>query len=278
MNNLNVGSGDRFHTGWVNLDCRPTSPKVRRHDLRSGIPFPDGSFDVVYHSHVLEHFSRSAGLKFLGECHRVLKGGGILRVAVPDLECIARLYLDSLEDARRGVTGARDNYDWMVLEMYDQTVRERTGGELVEYLRQDPIPNWDFVRQRWGVQADILLDSLRREVNLDEKHQQPSKRAWGYLIRNPGTVLRNKLARMILGEDDWKALQFARFRREGEIHLWMYDSYSLARLLQSAGFAHTQRFGAAESQIPGWSAFHLDTEPDGNIYKPDSLFMEAIRP
>ena len=35
---------------------------------------------------------------------------------------------------------------------------------------------------------------------------------------------------------------------------------------------------ASESRIPGWSEFHLDTEPDGTVYKPDSLNMEAVKP
>jgi hypothetical protein len=83
---------------------------------------------------------------------------------------------------------------------------------------------------------------------------------------------------MILEEDDWKALQVARFRRQGEIHFWMYDSYSLGQLLQGVGFVRSQRFNAAESQIPDWSSFHLDTEPDGSIYKPDSLYMEGVKP
>ena len=33
-------------------------PEVIVHDLRKGIPAPDDSVDVVYHSHVLEHIDR----------------------------------------------------------------------------------------------------------------------------------------------------------------------------------------------------------------------------
>ena len=35
--------------------------------------------------------------------------------------------------------------------------------------------------------------------------------------------------------------------------------------------------GPRESQIPDWTAFSLDTEPDGTIYKPDSFYMEGVR-
>ena len=63
MRCLNLGCGERFHPEWVNLDLHPTDTSVRGWDLQEGLPFPDGSFDVVYHSHVLEHFSKAEGLK-----------------------------------------------------------------------------------------------------------------------------------------------------------------------------------------------------------------------
>ena len=68
-----------------------------------------------------------------------------------------------------------------------------------------------------------------------------------------------------------------RFRRGGEVHLWMYDRHSLARALRRAGFRDPRVVGAAESRIHGWADYHLDTEPDGTTYKPDSLFMEAVK-
>ena len=81
---------------------RELSDNVMRHDLRKGIPFPDGSADAVYHSHVLEHIDRDQVPGFLAEVHRVLRPGGIHRVVVPDLEPQARAYLQSLEDALAG--------------------------------------------------------------------------------------------------------------------------------------------------------------------------------
>jgi predicted SAM-dependent methyltransferase len=277
MKYLNLGCGSRFHPCWDNLDFQSTATAVRAHDLRKGIPYPDAAFDVVYHSHVLEHFPKQDAPRFLRECYRVLKPGGVIRVAVPDLESIARLYLDALDKASQRIPGWADNYNWMLLELFDQTVRESSCGQLVDYFQQKPIPNWDFVRKRWGVQADILLQAFRGGANSTERASGPPKKAWGYLFRNPATELRNKLARILLGPDDWKALQVARFRNQGEIHMWMYDSYSLGRLLRVVGFSNPQRVTASESQIPDWSSFHLDTEPDGTVYKPDSLYLEGTK-
>ena len=64
------------------------------HDLSRGIPFPDASVDVVYHSHVLEHLDRDVACGFIQECARVLRPGGLIRVVVPDFERYCRSYLD----------------------------------------------------------------------------------------------------------------------------------------------------------------------------------------
>jgi predicted SAM-dependent methyltransferase len=164
MKCLNLGCGGRFHPEWDNLDFFSHAPEVRAHDLRKGIPYPDQTFDVVYHSHLLEHFSKEQALIFLKECHRVLKTGGVIRVAVPDLEAIARLYLEALQKASQGSSRWAENYDWMMLEMYDQAVREHSGGSCNEYFSQNPIPNWDFVHERVGAEADAALAFVRAEV------------------------------------------------------------------------------------------------------------------
>ncbi|MYL84649.1 methyltransferase domain-containing protein [Desulfovibrio aerotolerans] len=70
---LNLGCGRAYHPDWVNLDFTPCPPHVLGYDLSQGIPFPDGLFDVVYHSHVLEHFSQVDATRFLRECLRVFR-------------------------------------------------------------------------------------------------------------------------------------------------------------------------------------------------------------
>jgi hypothetical protein len=81
-----------------------------------------------------------------------------------------------------------------------------------------------------------------------------------------------------LGADGRRALQIGRFRLAGEVHHWVYDRYSLARLLVQTGFQNPQFQDANTSQIPNWTSFHLDTLSDGQAIKPDLFFMEAIKP
>ena len=278
MRCLNLGGGRRTHVDWENVDFTATAPGVRAYDLRKGIPYPDATFEVVYHSHLLEHFAKEAAPAFLRECHRVLKPGGTLRVAVPDLERIVRAYLEVLENATQGQPGATANYDWMVLEIYDQAVRERSGGSCGDFFRQEPIPNWNFIYKRVGAEANAALAAVRAQTAPGAAGRQRTSLKWKFVLHNLGSVLRNKLARAVLSKEDYTALQTGRFRRQGEIHQWMYDSYSLARLLRETGFADPQRCGATQSRIPNWAAYCLDNEVDGSTYKPDSLFMEAVKP
>jgi len=274
---LNLGCGYRWHPDWVNVDFISASPSVQSQDLRQGIPYPDDTFDVVYHSHVLEHFSQHDARNLLLECHRVLRQGGIIRVVVPDFEEVARLYLDALEKAANGAPGWRDNYDWIVLEMFDQAVRELPGGSWYEYLRQSPIPNWDFVFKRVGPEAENALKAAQGETISNVSWLASIVVNLGFILRNPRKVLQNKLAKIVLSREDYRALQLGRFRRQGEVHQWMYDYYSLGRVLKETGFSDPRRCRPMESQIPNWMQYKLDCEPDGTPYRPNSLYMEALK-
>ncbi|MEO6456361.1 MAG: hypothetical protein ABIN97_19950, partial [Ginsengibacter sp.] len=66
------------------------------------------------------------------------------------------------------------------------------------------------------------------------------------------------------------------FSKVGEIHLWMYDKYSLRRLLTNNGFKNISFVTAFDSNLPDWKKFELDGK-NGIIRKPDSLFTEAFK-
>ena len=278
---LNLGCGSRFHPDWINMDVAPSDPSVIRADLSKGIPLPDAHCAVVYHAAVLEHFRQEHALGFLKECARVLAPGGVIRVGVPDLERQCQLYLKRLQRAAAGEVTAAHDYDWLLLELFDQIVRERSGGAMVEWLRQDPLPNEAFVYERIGEEGRALLRGLRtrgqpaagaRRVTLSRLVGALRRRARGL-----PAMLRKPLQAILLDRQDRRALAIGRFRLGGEVHQWMYDRFSLARLLRQAGFSDPQVQDAATSQVPDWDRFHLDRRPDGTVLKPDLLFMEAVK-
>jgi predicted SAM-dependent methyltransferase len=273
MDLLNLGCGGRFHPAWTNIDFVSRDRTVIAHNLNQGIPFADATFDVVYHSHVLEHFSKTVANNFLQECYRVLRPQGVLRVAVPDLEQIARTYLFALEKASSGCQEWARNYEWILLEMYDQTVRNKSGGEMITYLQQEKLVNEQFILDRCGIEAKNLIaanTSLQTEPRVKVLLKQI------YRFCRYANYRQDRLFKLLLGKE-YTTWQIGKFRQNGEPHQWMYDRYSLALLLEQSGFRNIIQRSPTQSYIPNWDSFNLDTEPDGTVYKPDSLFVEAIK-
>jgi GT2 family glycosyltransferase/SAM-dependent methyltransferase len=139
---VQFGCGLSTAAGWLNYDASPTlylqrlpmigtffrralrprfPANARFGDVLKRLPHADGSADLVYCSHVLEHVCLQDLRVALRETHRILRKGGAFRGVLPDLEAEARRYLDSVagdactqfmrttalgQEARsRGVTG-----------------------------------------------------------------------------------------------------------------------------------------------------------------------------
>jgi predicted SAM-dependent methyltransferase len=132
---INVGCGATPTDGWINLDNSLTVRLARwpllmrsavgtrilngpswkfakvaaENDIRFAsatrrIPCPDNSAEVVYSSHMIEHLDCGEARDFLREAKRVLRPGGIIRLAVPDLGRLIDDYRAS-GDADRFVAG-----------------------------------------------------------------------------------------------------------------------------------------------------------------------------
>lgn len=89
---LHIGCGHNRLAGWLNSDIRPKHANVIHIDLFKPLPFPDASLDYIFSEHVIEHFTWEDGQTILGECHRVLKPGGRLRISTPDMAFVVGLY------------------------------------------------------------------------------------------------------------------------------------------------------------------------------------------
>jgi SAM-dependent methyltransferase len=120
---LHVGAFDVVHDGWLNTDVTPhlmvarvpglarlaralgrlsderwaahrdgRFARLRYLDVTRPLPFADGSFEAVLGSHVLEHLAPDEAEATVRELHRVLEPGGILRLAVPDLDAVIASY------------------------------------------------------------------------------------------------------------------------------------------------------------------------------------------
>ncbi len=255
---LNLGCGLKYHPEWINVDFTSNGNDIIAHNLYKGIPFDTETFEVVYHSHVLEHFQKRFASVFIRECYRVLKPGGLIRVVVPDLEQIAKVYIELLDKSSRGDEEAAKKYEWILIEMFDQMVRNHSGGEMADYWKQQPMPAEDFVFDRCGSEVKTAVKHLRS-------------------LRDIDTVPEDIYMGAARDYDEMKIEQLATFRISGEVHQWMYDRYSLGKLLRENGFAEIKICRADESRIPNFNEYLLDIEADGSVRKPDSLFIEALK-
>lgn len=272
---LNLGCGSRFIESWVNIDFVSHSPYVIAHNLLNGIPLPDNSVDVVYHSHVLEHFPKDSADPFIRECYRVLKPGGIIRIAVPELEQLARNYIRNLENVLNDNSEINAaNYQWSVIEMFDQMVRNYSGGEMGKYWTQETIVNEEYVTQRVGYEfAAFRKDYL-------ERLKQPKQPVPPLPKKKLTERIKNRLFVMLFPSKipNERQIEIGSFRTGGEIHQWMYDRYSLKMLLQNVGFTAVEQQQANTSKITNWDKFSFLDVENGVARKPDSLFMEAVKP
>ncbi|MFO1534399.1 MAG: methyltransferase domain-containing protein [Thermoplasmatota archaeon] len=87
---IHIGCGSIRFEGWVNVDLGPPADLLL--DLRRGLPFPDSSAEAIYNEHFIEHMDYADGARLLAEAHRVLKPGGVVRLATPDLDHLVGRY------------------------------------------------------------------------------------------------------------------------------------------------------------------------------------------
>jgi SAM-dependent methyltransferase len=201
---VNLGCGPNAPPGWLNIDgswnawlsnrtylhkMLKTIGVIGRnnsgaqwnvrplvHDLTKPLPFKTNSVAVIYGAHVLEHLYFADAQRLLGECLRVLRPRGVIRLVVPDLRSMVTSYL-----------------------------KNKNGGSLSP--------------SKGIAAADELNEML------------------GFRSRTPPTG--NPL------------FKFYSLWKDFHHHKWMYDSDSLIRHIETAGFIAVSERAYLQSEIPG---------------------------
>ncbi len=256
---VNLGCGRRRHPDWTNCDLVPDGPDVFPVDVSRALPFEHASCDAVYAAHVLEHLAVADAERFVTEIHRVLRPGGIVRLVVPDLEGIARAYLASLDRAAADRSDtSRWEHRWMTIELLDQLVRDASGGLMRRWWSCDPVPCRGFLTGRVGEEAASGIAAVAA-----------ARASVGEAPLDPRAIFQAATA---------EPRAAARFAASGERHRWMYDRVSLATLLEDVGFREVRPMDALTSRIAGFTAACLDTDSASRPRKPDSLYVEGVKP
>jgi SAM-dependent methyltransferase len=132
---LHLGSGPHAVPGWENVDKSLTPvltrkpaarallrriglinelqaqttwpPEVKRMNVSATWPWSDGAAGAVFSSHMVEHLEADEVRHVLSEAFRVLRPGGIMRLALPDLHLAVEKYLS---DKAAGDERAADSF------------------------------------------------------------------------------------------------------------------------------------------------------------------------
>ena len=141
---LNLGCGRNVKSGWINVDMEEKENKLDLIcDLSKEFPFKANSYEYIYNEHFIEHLDWLAGLKFLKNCYRSLKPGGILRLVFPDFKKVFKAYLENdaefFKAAGDRLNGADYEYYRSVYEHPEKVRRER---------KDNPPPAWHLSRKK----------------------------------------------------------------------------------------------------------------------------------
>jgi SAM-dependent methyltransferase len=224
---VNLGCGPHAPTGWLNIDgswnawlsnhtylyktlktigvISKNNPvaqwNVRPlvHDLTEPLPFKENSVAVIYGAHVLEHLYLSDAQRLLGECLRVLRPGGVIRMVVPDLRSMVTSYL-----------------------------KNKNGGS--------PSP----------AERIAAADKLNEMLG----------------FRSPAPPTGNPL------------FKFYYLWKDFHHHKWMYDSDSLIRYMENAGFVAVSEKAYLHSEIPAIA----EVEDPGRVLDGAGICVEGRKP
>ncbi len=168
---LHIG-GREVKAGWqiLNVQAGPNVDYVGNcHNLSA---FADGSVEEVYASHVYEHLGfRSELPEALREAHRVLKSGGLLRISVPDMEVLCRLFVDQKVPRDQRVSlmmhlfGAQeDAYDFHrvgLTEEFLSSLLKQAGFARLRRVEQFGIFNDFSSFRRFGVLISLNMEAWK---------------------------------------------------------------------------------------------------------------------
>lgn len=139
---LHLGCGASRIPGFFHIDLDDHA-HVDHHGPVERLDFiPDNTVELIYASHVLEHFGRYQVFDVVSEWYRVLRPGGILRVAVPDFAAAVKWYAgrgDIRQVLGLIIGGQTCSYDYHHV-IFDET----SLGELLEDVGFSDIRRYDW--------------------------------------------------------------------------------------------------------------------------------------
>ena len=134
--------------------------------------FEEATFDLVYASHILEHFTRDKTVDVVKEWVRVLKKDGILRVSVPSLKSMIEIYqkthnIDDVIGPMYGGQTYEQNFHYCIFDKASlKLLMEKCGLVAVHpwlYTRTEHSDYWDFSQAlTQGILISLNLEGRKK--------------------------------------------------------------------------------------------------------------------
>jgi SAM-dependent methyltransferase len=177
MRYLNVGGGNFDHRddGWLNLDYPFEAMAHKRdfskidivHNLMDGKPFPvpNDTFHCVYSEHTLEHLPFPMVVFTVLEVKRILKPGGVFRIAVPDADKFWEVLVDQQREPNEvwSVKGAELSREQLFLDATLTPLRGVMSDEMLRHTIEGCTVD----------EALLRLESILKMISVEEQAKKP---------------------------------------------------------------------------------------------------------
>tara|TARA_B100000989_G_C19455570_1_gene433850 strand:+ start:163 stop:984 length:822 start_codon:yes stop_codon:yes gene_type:complete len=237
MRFLNIACGNTLIDNelWTNIDFTSTNKSVKRMNVLSKLPFNNGSFDVIYTSHFVEHIPKEDLSGFYKECFRLLKPGGMIRIVMPDFEFLMKEYFFHIEN--RDI----DKLEFVSLLIFDQCVRNNRGGSLQKYLYDLGLSDDDSMKEY----VFELIGDDSGFISQGSLERNFYKRSFRKIIHNPSLILdaltffRNYAVSFLFSKGFRK--QNISYASLGEKHMWLYDNFLMSEILKKENYRNISK-------------------------------------
>ena len=167
---VHIGCGKKNSPEFINVDARPFAHvHIVTDDVTCLPDFSDGTVDLVYMCHILEHIKRNDLKDVLSEMKRVLKDGGVLRLSVPDFDRLIDVYNDSGKDinaiSHQLMGGQDDEYN-----IHYSVFNYQRLSELLKEVGFQNVVSWDPD----NCQYHNFKDRASRKMNVNGKEHMIS--------------------------------------------------------------------------------------------------------
>lgn len=118
---LHLGCGENILRGWLNTDLYGHGT-VSQLDASEPFPLESNTLDYIFSEHMFEHLPYERGKGMLKECYRTLKPGGVLRLTIPTLDFLIKLYNEPYKEEHQQY--ARWSLQQFAPQMYVDSVQQ----------------------------------------------------------------------------------------------------------------------------------------------------------